>query len=570
MKRFKQVLHYIFSPVALLWVYPVLLVIPNIALDITEQTTLLSKLANLFLPWGIYLIFMSIWKNVGRSALILFSILFYGAFQVVLLYLYGESVIAVDMFLNLVTTNVSEATELLGNLAGAIVMVCLIYMPALVWAVMLVCRRRFASVGFMRRGRIAGMSIAILGMIFCALCRFTQPGYSAIHEIFPVNVINNTIIAAARTAQTDDYFRTSAGFSYGASSTRPADSREVYVMVVGETSRADNWQLFGYRRHTTPRLCARDGVVGFPNTLSESNTTHKSVPLMLSYLSADNFGDSIVYTKGIISAFNEAGFNTAYFSNQGRNHSFIDFFAREAQTTVFLTDSSHYHHDMDLVPHLRDFIARSPARKLFVILHTYGSHFNYTDRYPAALAPFGPVGSTDANPDNRPSLINAYDNTIAYTDCMLDSVIATLDSLGCPAALMYASDHGEDIFDDARGRFLHASPVPTYWQIHVPMLLWMSQTLRRAYPALYANAVAHSGMPAVSSEAMFHTMLQLAGVASRYLLPSRSLVDTSYVELPRRYLNDHNEGVALDSAGLRRPDCIMLSRMPQPQAASKK
>ena len=59
---------------------------------------------------------------------------------------------------------------------------------------------------------------------------------------------------------------------------------------------------------------------------------------------------------------------------------------------------------------------------------------------------------------NRAQLINAYDNSIRYVDAVLDSVASVLESTGRPAAMLYLSDHGEDIFDDSRGRFLHASP----------------------------------------------------------------------------------------------------------------
>jgi len=73
--------------------------------------------------------------------------------------------------------------------------------------------------------------------------------------------------------------------------------------------------------------------------------------------------------------------------------------------------------------------------------------------------------------DNIEQLMNAYNNTIIYTDTFLSEVISVLDKSGKHAALLYLADHGEDIFDDERGRFLHASPNPTYWQIHVPMIV---------------------------------------------------------------------------------------------------
>lgn len=80
---------------------------------------------------SIYYMVMSWSRNCGRTFWILFPFLFFGAFQIVLLYLFGQSIIAVDMFLNLVTTNSSEALELLDNLIPAIVIVVLLYIPAL-------------------------------------------------------------------------------------------------------------------------------------------------------------------------------------------------------------------------------------------------------------------------------------------------------------------------------------------------------------------------------------------------------------------------------------------------------
>ena len=84
---------------------------------------------------------------------ILFLFLFFGAFQIVLLYLFGQSIIAVDMFLNLVTTNSSEAMELLGNLTPAIVVVVILYIPALVLATISIVRKRMLSAAFIRRER---------------------------------------------------------------------------------------------------------------------------------------------------------------------------------------------------------------------------------------------------------------------------------------------------------------------------------------------------------------------------------------------------------------------------------
>ena len=105
-------------------------------------------------------------------------------------------------------------------------------------------------------------------------------------------------------------------------------------------------------------------------------------------------------------------------------------------------------------------------RKQFIVLHTYGSHFNYRERYPAEAAFFQPDSPADAEFKYRDNLINAYDNSIRYTDDFLSRLIGLLQQQDAGSAMLYTSDHGEDIFDDHRHLFLHASPVPSYCTVH--------------------------------------------------------------------------------------------------------
>lgn len=561
MKHFnKRIFEHLFSSTVLMWAIPCVLVIPNIILDITDYSNWLEKVVNVLLPAGIYLLLVSLSRNVGRTVLFMFPFVFYAAFQVVLLYLYGESIIAVDMFLNLVTTNVSEATELLGNLSLAIITVIVLYLVPVIWAVVLMWRRSRVSSDTLLYARRIGIYVIVAGLVAMVAAYLFVPRFELLRDVFPFNVFSNTVTAAQRTIATNNYYKTSAAYDHHARSSRPTGLKEVYVLVIGETSRADNWQLAGYDRQTNPRLSKRSSLVFYGNVLSQSNTTHKSVPLIMSPVSVETFNDSIYYTKGILSAFNQAGYNTAFISNQSRNHSFIDFFAREAQVMEFLNDDGMHHYDMELLPRLKDFIENSSAAKLFVVLHTYGSHFNYTDRYTPDFEVFMPDNKTSANRDNRPQLINSYDNTIRYTDAVLDSVISTVESLECPAALVYLSDHGEDIFDDNRDRFLHASPVPTYYQIHVPMILWTSREFDALYPDKSDLARKHARFNVASNDVAYHTLLDLAGVKTSDVDYSKSLVNASYRDLPRRYLNDYNEGVALEAAGLRTYDYEQLHK----------
>lgn len=544
----------------LLWAAPLLLTVPNVWLAVTEQWSVLAKITNIALPLGLYLLLTSCSRKVGRTVLWCIPLMIYCAFQIVLFFLYGESIIAIDMFMNVFTTNPGEVAELLGNLLTAIACVIAIYLPLIICGIVAVCKHSTAQEGAILKARRVGIELTALGAALLTMCYIAVPGYRIERQLFPVNVIYNNVAAANRVRYIAEYPSTSADFSYHATTERPDSLREVYVMVIGETSRATNWQLAGYRRPTNPELSMRDDLIFFDHAVSESNTTHKSVPMILSYLDANTFGDSIYNTKGIISAFNEVGYATAFHSNQRRNHSFIEFFGDEAQTVEYISDGDGPQLDGELLPRLHEYLATHPTGKLFIVLHSYGSHFNYRERYPAEFEYFTPADRSEASKENRPTLINAYDNSIRYTDHFLASVIAHLDSLDCPSAMIYLADHGEDIFDDERERFLHASPTPTYGQLHVPLLVWTSAEHRSLFPELSDNALKHRELQVSSTSSAFPTMLRLAGIASPYLDAKRALTDSVYAPQTRVYVTDHNEGVPLTASGLRTPDYTQFAQ----------
>lgn len=547
------------NPIFWIWFTPVLLITPNIGLTVTEYYSVWSKIANLSLPLGIYALLMSLSAKTGRSILYLIPIMFFGAFQIVLLFLFGNSIIAVDMYVNILTTSVSEATELLGNLKGAILTVCILYLPAITMGIVLKVKHRYVDIKQRRTLRLASYPLIGIGVASVIMAMIFADSYKFRRELFPYNVIENLGTAIYRTKESIHYYQTSRSFSYSPVMTRDKEKEEVFVIVIGETSRADNWQLYGYDRPTNPRLSKRTNIFPFSKVLTEINTTHKAVPMLLSYLTPENFGDSVAHTRSIFSAFNELGYRTAFLSNQRRNHSYIDYYGEEAQTAEFISDAGGPLRDFNLIEPMKQIIERSPNNKVFIVLHSYGSHFEYRKRYPGDMAYFTPDANSNADIANRDQLLNAYDNTIRYTDALLDSVITVLDRLDVPAAMMFVSDHGEDIFDDDRKRFLHSSPTPTYYQIHVPMIVWLSDEFETEHPELVTNLNKHRQMNIASTRSLFHTILDIAGVRTPFYDSSYSLTSPDFHELTsRRYLNDYNESIPLEQSGVREQDIEMF------------
>lgn len=521
------------------------LIIPNIVLAVTEKLTVWGALTNVILPLGIYTLFCSFFRNGGRTIWLLFPFTFLAAFQIVLLYLYGRSVIAVDMFLNLVTTNSSEVIELLGNLWPAVLLVVVLYVPSLIGATWMMATHRLLPAKLLSTMRPIGLTITVLGIATLSVSYLVGP-YSILTDLYPVNVFYNIGLAADRTIKTDNYHETSRDYTFHATATGNPDVREIVVLVIGETSRAENWQLYGYNRETNPLLSRIDSLMIGRHTLSESNTTHKSVPMLLSSVDATCY-DSIYHVKSVVTTFKEASYATAFFSNQRHNGSFIDFFANEADTTVYIKESGNpalaNAHDSELLDYVKATIADNHPKQL-IVLHTYGSHFNYNERYGNHDRHFTPDRYPEASAEYRDNLINAYDNTIVATDRFLTSLIKILSDSGADASLLYTSDHGEDIYDDSRNLFLHASPLPTIHQIAVPMIAWLSPRFILHHPGTYEIMEANMKENISSSRSFFHTALSLGGIATPVADPSASLMSPDYLPRSNRlYLNDHNEPV---------------------------
>ena len=120
--------------------------------------------------------------------------------------------------------------------------------------------------------------------------------------------------------------------------------------------------------------------------------------------------------------------------------------------------------------------------------------------------------------------------------------------------MIYATDHGEDIFDDDRSRFLHASIVPTYYQLHVPMLVYVSDYYKESHPDKVAQLDSNRQRQVSSTASFFNTLVDLSGIDTGSVDKSKSLASETYREPERVFLTDRNEQIKLIDAGLKKED----------------
>jgi glucan phosphoethanolaminetransferase (alkaline phosphatase superfamily) len=309
-------------------------------------------------------------------------------------------------------------------------------------------------------------------------------------------------------------------------------AREVYVIVVGETSRRQNWSLFGYARDTNPELEKISGdLVLYRMT---SNATNTVLSLTMALTRATPATRHLIRSeKSIITLLNQAGFETFWISNQERPSlpsNPIDQIAHEAQHTSFhadvLEDPYPDVFDSNLLTRLDHVIGALPqSGKAVIFLHMEGSHFSYRERYPPKFNRFsgGPDASA-AFSDRQRELIDQYDNSVLFTDHVLAGVIGRLAACDCLAGALFFSDHGERLFDKGISdqEFGHGFPDIARQEIEIPFFVWLSPAYRQASPSL-AHSIGAKANSLAELHDLFETIVDLTGVEYDNRAPALSL-----------------------------------------------
>lgn len=295
-----------------------------------------------------------------------------------------------------------------------------------------------------------------------------------------------------------------------------ADKPVLMVIVAGETGRAQNWSLGGYARETNAELKARD-IVYFPQATSCGTATATSLPCMFSPLTRDTYSyEGGLSHENLLDVLAHAGFKVEWWDNNTGDKDIADRIAKRMMTAA---DGAEFCQpeciDAVFLKALKE-KADTITGNTVIVLHQIGSHGpSYWLRYPAERELFTPACKTPELTDcTGEEIVNAYDNTIAYTDHFLAQVIDILDATDrVTPAMFYASDHGESLGEG--GLYLHGTPyfmAPDY-QTRVPMLIWMSERFRASL-ALDQDCLKASAEAPVSHDNMFSTVLGMLDVTT--------------------------------------------------------
>ncbi|HCB6947805.1 TPA: kdo(2)-lipid A phosphoethanolamine 7''-transferase [Salmonella enterica] len=236
----------------------------------------------------------------------------------------------------------------------------------------------------------------------------------------------------------------------------PKDGDDTYVVfIIGETTRWDHMGIFGYERNTTPKLSLRCMFV------REGG--------------ADNNPQRTLKEQNVFAVLKQLGFSSDLYAMQSEmwfySNTMADNISYREQIGAEPRNRGKTVDDMLLIDEMQNSLAQNPEGKHLIILHTKGSHFNYTQRYPRSYAQWKPECIGVDSGCTKAQMINSYDNSVTYVDHFITSVFDQLRDK--KAIVFYAADHGESINEREH---LHGTPrnMAPPEQFRVPMLVWMS------------------------------------------------------------------------------------------------
>lgn len=434
------------------------------------------------------------------------------------------------MLRNVLATDYKEARELVGWEFVRHLLMFGVLPSLLVWWP----RVRMRSVGRAFAVRVGWIALALvvgsgsLLLVFADFASLMRNHKEIRYLLTPGNVVVAAVSNGWGQAHRPQQPKLAVGADARLGASWAGRSRPLlFVLVVGETARAANFSLNGYERDTNPEL-SRRAIVNFPNARACGTSTEVSLPCMFSLIGRGNYDEEKILTQeSVLHVLARAGLKVRWRDNQSGckgvcdglpvdqlDHADVPALCAEGQCLD------------EILVHGMEGVARDNQGNLFVIMHQLGSHGPaYFKRYPAVFKRFTPACETeDLHRCSQAEIVNAYDNSLLYTDFVLGRVIDFLDRAQAThdTAMLYVSDHGESLGEG--GLYLHGMPhaIAPDVQTRVPFLVWLSPAFRRAF-GVDEKCLRDRAAQPVSHDNLSHSLLGVLDVQTSVYDPKLDL-----------------------------------------------
>ena len=490
--------------------------------DVLHRVALLAGLGTVVMGLNAALLSLLSWPKVYRTMASLLVLIAAG--NAYYMWQYGV-VIDSTMMANILNTDAREVRDLLS--IGLLWVSLSLCVPALwwIWRKPLGFGSVWSQLGRNLVGVLVGLAVALAALMasYQGLASLMRNHKSLRFMVNPLNTVyagvDLTIRQLPKTVQPLKVVGADAALGKAYQDGGPPP---LLMLVIGETARAQNFSINGYARKTSPQLerwQANEGLVNFPQVSACGTNTQVSLPCIFSPLTREEGGDARPREENLLDVLQRSGLAVLWLDNQSGCKGICD---RVDNATTRGLDSPKWCEsgecfDEVMLEGLDERLsALDPVRRakgVVLVMHQMGSHGPaYFRRTPPDRKPFQPECDSQTLSSCTPeSLVNVYDNTIAYTDHFLGRTLAWLkarDAAGTNrTGMLYVSDHGESLGES--GLYLHGVPyaLAPKEQTDVPMVMWMSPAMAK-WSGVDPACLARQGREGrFSHDNVFHTVL---------------------------------------------------------------
>ena len=462
---------------------------------------------------------------------------------------YYQHPTSAEIIATLMATNIREMREYLGN---SLLPLLLCVIAGLLLSLFTAWSCRLAHLRWHYRSRMWVLFVAFaVPLTTCLMSGITTTGDFAARTLAGIQVATSLLDPIERGypfglfQRVFEYRREWAtmrrdvaqldGFRFHAHRIPGVAQRQLYLLVIGESSSRNHWQIFGYNRATNPELIQVRNIVPISDMDSSWPESIAAIPMIVTRKPAA-YISPVWREASILRAMQEAGYETYWISNQlpiGKFDSPVSTYAYEAQHDVFINHASWSapgSYDEDLLQPLRDAL-RDSNHDLFIVIHLMGSHASYDFRYPVAYRRFRPtLSDPEGDGSHSGRARNSYDNSILYTDHVLASIISVVRDSNAVAAVWYESDHGEAVPTPTCSVEWHGNG--TRFEYEISALAWYSDSYASTFPTRVSALRINAGNRTMSADT-FESLIDMAGVGYPEQDPSLSLFSLQWRYRPR-------------------------------------
>ena len=493
--------------------------------DLTRWFLVTTPLGIFLLLYAIFLILFS-WKYVLKPAFIV--LLLSCACATYAAWSYGI-IFDSGMITNVVETNIAEATSYF-SLTSVLCFIGLGVGPSLILLKTKIYYPHFVRSQLLRCGALVGalvLAVAVIAPFYQQYVFLGRNNSTLQKEILPVSYVHYSYRHVYEKYFKEPLPYVSLGDDVQVVSTTAQP--KLMFLVIGETARAHNYSANGYQRPTNQYTAKQQTL--FYDISSCGTYTSYSLPCMFSNLRREHYKPALAENRdGILQVLTKAGIKVTWVENDSGCKGVC-----KGVTTITIDatkDDPKYCNgdtcwDEVLLKYAQQLSTQVTSDSL-VVFHIIGSHGpRYYERYPEQFRRYVPdCNRPDVENCSREEVVNAYDNTILYTDYVISKLIALLEQRQATNAvsLLYVSDHGESLGEN--NVYLHAAPYAfaPEEQIRVPLQLWLPPSTATAMQIDTACLQALSMRKDFSHDNLFHTLMGMMQVKSAEYRPELDLM----------------------------------------------